>query len=216
MGPTFTRAGDLEAANVAAWNRAEERWERLGEGLDSDLLPGVDALAVIDGTLFAAGFFKHSGGDSLRNIARWAGWRWEPLGSGVDFAVYAMAPDRRDLYVVGSFSNAGGKPSPYIALWHDPTLSVEYAESPVAGSLSSGPNPVLTETVIRYSVPYRDHVRLSILDMSGREITTLHDGPLPPGEHRTGWTPAPDLPAGTYVVRMVMVAVPLSPLVTML
>src|SRR5690606_35923305 len=94
------------------------------------------------------------------------------------------------------------KPSPNIALWHDPTLSVDYTPEPVAGSLTSGPNPVLAATTIRYSIPERGRVRISVLDLSGREVVRLQDGIIDRGEHQVYWSPSGEVPAGTYVVRM--------------
>ena len=202
VGGTFPGVDGVPSDNVIAWNIAEKKWERAGEGLSSELLPGVDVLTVIEGRLFAAGFFRLSGADSVNNIARWSGWNWEKLGSGVDFAVFAMAGNREDIFVAGSFETAGQKPSPYIALWHDPTLSVEEITAPVAGMLSGGPNPFARDLMIRFSVPTPGPVTIEVHDAVGGLIARLFSDEVEPGEHAVRWEPGSDLSSGLYYCRM--------------
>ncbi len=49
------------------------------------------------------------------------------------------------------------------------------------------PNPFNPETLIRFYLPDRKNVRLSIYDVSGRLIQTLVDGELPAGEQTLLW-----------------------------
>lgn len=44
----------------------------------------VGRLAVYDGELIASGIFESAGGVSARNVARWDGESWHPLGAGID------------------------------------------------------------------------------------------------------------------------------------
>lgn len=204
VGGTFRKAGGIDAVNVAAWNIADATWEPVGEGLNSDLLPGVDVLRFFGDRLFAGGFFRVSGADSMQNIARFDGDRWQRLGSGVDFAVFEIVGDRKDIYVAGSFKKAGGKASPFIALWHDPTLSVEALATPVAGTLLGMPNPTAGDLMIRYSLPRPTSGRIVITDATGREVALLYEGKIGSGESSIRWHRPDDLPAGVYFCRLVL------------
>jgi hypothetical protein len=79
----------------------------------------VRALAVDeDGNLFAAGSFNSAGGAPAKNIARWDGSSWSPLGSGTNATVNALAIDQSGiLYAGGHFSNAGGIAAQKVARW---------------------------------------------------------------------------------------------------
>jgi hypothetical protein len=79
----------------------------------------VGALACDDsGRLYAGGRFSHAGGTTSRNIARWNGVTWEPLGKGVNGAVYGLAHDKRGtLFAHGAFDSAGDFAVSGIARW---------------------------------------------------------------------------------------------------
>ena len=77
--------------------------------------------------LYAGGTFTVAGDGPAKSIAKWDGSNWMALGSGMDYAVYALAVSGSDLYVGGAFTTAGGKVSAYTAhayLPALPTLSV--------------------------------------------------------------------------------------------
>jgi hypothetical protein len=80
-----------------------------------------------NGDLIAGGAFSSVGGVAARNIARWNGWAWAPLGSGMeesfhDADVYALAPlPNGDLIAGGSFYSAGGVAANNIARWNGST-----------------------------------------------------------------------------------------------
>jgi hypothetical protein len=111
-------AGPVE--HLAKWDGSS--WSALGSGVDG----GVNALAVYDDgrgpALYAGGYyFALAGSVVAHGIARWSGASWEPLGSGVDGGVGALAvydagtgPER---YVAGQFSMAGGGSAHGIARW---------------------------------------------------------------------------------------------------
>jgi hypothetical protein len=96
-----------------------------GLGLDTilayDLYAGsehlvrrFDALGTYDGKLILGGSLDSS------TVAAWNGTTWFRLGSGVgpDYAVVrALVEYDHKLIVGGDFTTAGGKSSPYIAMW---------------------------------------------------------------------------------------------------
>jgi hypothetical protein len=95
-------------------------WQPLGAGIDHS----SQALAVDhQGDLYSAGDFMEAGGAPARRIARWDGDSWSPLGSGIGLegdtsSIAVLAVDERgNLYVGGQFTQAGNKPSAYLAKW---------------------------------------------------------------------------------------------------
>lgn len=81
--------------------------------------------------------------------------------------------------------------------------SVEWGETGVAENaqfkLKNSPNPFAVATTISYWLDQASHVRLEIVDLAGRSITTLVDGAQAAGLHRADWNGAArtgDLVAG--------------------
>lgn len=73
--------------------------------------------------------------------------------------------------------------------------------------LQNFPNPFTDQTTIQYSIVDAADVQLKVFDITGREVTTLADGFLEPGEYSASWdgrsTQGVDVPAGVYVIRLV-------------
>jgi len=116
----FSQAGPGPALNVARWTGSA--WAPMGDGLSGGADGGtVHALAVArDGTVYAGGSFERSGTTAVRNVARWDGTSWQPLGSGTNRTVFALAVAADGaLYVGGDFITVGGFPYPFIARWSD-------------------------------------------------------------------------------------------------
>jgi hypothetical protein len=83
-------------------------------------------------------------------------------------------------------------------------LSVRYisGELPDHFSLSQNyPNPFNPSTTVAFEVPTAQHVRLSIYDVLGREVTTLVNNQLPRGVYSVVWNGA-GLQSGMYVYRL--------------
>ena len=68
------------------------------------------------------------------------------------------------------------------------------------------PNPFNTATTIRFEMPQQETVRLTVYDLLGRAIRTLHDGPLEAGRHRIVWDGRSDarrpVATGVYFYRI--------------
>jgi hypothetical protein len=74
----------------------------------------------------------------------------------------------------------------------------EFALSAIA------PNPTPRAARIEYALPRDAGVRLSIVDVQGREIACLVDGIRPAGRHQATWSGRSggvSVPAGVYFVR---------------
>ena len=49
------------------------------------------------------------------------------------------------------------------------------------------PNPVVSSSRIRFSVPRAGTARVAVFDAEGRRVTVLKDGPLLAGPQETSW-----------------------------
>jgi len=63
------------------------------------------------------------------------------------------------------------------------------------------PNPFNLNTVIRFSLPYRAHAKLTIYDVTGRQVKVLTDELLNAGEHSVTFK-GTNLSSGVYFVRL--------------
>jgi hypothetical protein len=65
------------------------------------------------------------------------------------------------------------------------------------------PNPFNPSTMIRFNVMRREHVTLKIFDVLGREVVTLVDRVVEPGEHTAVFSALEhQVSSGTYFYRM--------------
>ena len=87
------------------------------------------------------------------------------------------------------------------------------AVEPAAAGLENGfdlaqnfPNLLRASTRVRFTLPQRSHVKLTVLDVAGREIATLADGAWDAGSHSVSWSGRTDAgmaaSRGVYFVRM--------------
>lgn len=76
----------------------------------------VYALAEYQGQVFAGGSFAFPDG-LVKNLARWSGTQWEPVGGLVDGPVYALTVYNGTLIVGGLFTHAGDLETRNIARW---------------------------------------------------------------------------------------------------
>ena len=67
--------------------------------------------------------------------------------------------------------------------------------------LSVYPNPFNNHSVVSFSLERDTHVRLTIYDITGREVQSLANGHLSPGEHEAVWN-AEGFSSGIYFARL--------------
>ncbi len=131
VGGHFTSAGGVPVNNIAVWN--DTSWSALGGGVGIGYPDRVTALAVSGNNLYVGGSFTNVGTLSANNVAVWniANSSWSALGGpgggvrgGVDGApVQALAVSGNNLYVGGSFTNAGSIVVTNLAMWNGATWS---------------------------------------------------------------------------------------------
>lgn len=118
-GGRFTSVGEVSASNVASFDPATQTWSALAAGIGAGMSEQVNALATMDGKLYAGGSFAVAGGTEAFRVACWdpATQSWSNLGAGVNDTVRAMAVLDGALYVGGDFTYAGGGPAGRWACW---------------------------------------------------------------------------------------------------
>jgi hypothetical protein len=119
VGGRFATAGGVPANGIARWDGT--RFTPLGSGFGSGDYDGIVwAMTFFRGELYAGGQFLTAGDAAARNIARWDGRAWSPVGGGVaggleKVTALAVAGDR--LYVGGDFTMAGDVAATRLASW---------------------------------------------------------------------------------------------------
>ncbi len=131
VGGRFTTAGDVRANYIAGWDGGT--WQPFGTGMSGGSFPYVHAITTWDADgdgpqparLVAGGEFTSAGGIAASRIAHWDGRGWQPLDSGINGTVYALAswdpdasgPEPAQLVAGGYFTAAGGILMNHITSW---------------------------------------------------------------------------------------------------
>ena len=136
-GGSFTNAGGVAARNVAKWDGS--KWSALGSGLgrQGHIFTGtffpVGTLAAKDGILYAGGEFRVGMGAPANFLARWDGKRWSEAAGGVNSYIRSLAANGDDLYVGGTMTWAGNRPSYYFGILRGGFLPSLWSESTGSG-----------------------------------------------------------------------------------
>ena len=84
---------------------------------------------------------------------------------------------------------------------YSPVINVALPAPHAVALHANYPNPFNPETTIAYDVPREGHVRLSVFDLTGREVRVILDGQQPAGRHQVAFD-ASGLASGTYYYRL--------------
>lgn len=150
IGGEFEMIGEKEFLKIAVWDKKQEKWFPLGNGIQSGRSEKVIAITSdASGNIYAGGMFLYAGDVAASNIAVFDGNKWNDMKGGVLGIVRALASVEDRVYVGGSFSNAGGKNIERIAYWdnndwHSLKGGVQGSEYPsVATICRNGKNSIL-------------------------------------------------------------------------
>ncbi len=95
-----------------------QAWYPVSTGITGDY--GISTECVYNGELYAGGWFYMAGNVPANNIARYNGWAWDSVGSGLTGGINnvdAMCVYNGKLYVAGGFFAAEGLAANNIAAW---------------------------------------------------------------------------------------------------
>jgi hypothetical protein len=191
IGGVFSASGATPLPGVAVWDGAA--WQPLGGNAVA-----IWRLRVIDGELYGAGEFRLSDGSIVETVARYVAPDWQLLGSGSNNSVFEGYQGQ--LYQGGSgivhghlAHNLSRRPLPAPVLGTPPL-------HPRRVALTVGPNPAQTTTHFKFALGSAGRARLTIIDLAGRDVATVVDGPLGAGPHDLRWA-SPCAP-GVYFARL--------------
>ncbi len=188
----FTASGAEAMSGTAIWDGAA--WHALGTNAVR-----TDRLVVSGGMLFAGGYFRLPDNTILYTVARWDGTDWHLLGSGSGsaLAVYDGYVYSAGAGIVHGHVSHGLSRIPLYATLDTPTPRPQGA----ALMLAAAPNPVRASSVLSFALPAAGHVRLTVHDVSGREIARVADAEFAAGSHRVSWN-ATGVAPGLYFARL--------------
>ena len=90
-----------------------------------------------------------------------------------------------------------------IAIYYRIDQAVSVTTAPLASGLQISPSPVIGESKVNFALNIDAHVRVSVLDLMGREVAVLFQGMQRAGDHETAIS-ASDLPSGAYMLKLDM------------
>jgi hypothetical protein len=128
VGGDFTDAGGVPGTSyIARWNSANNTWNLVGAA--NAVNSTVRAIKVSGSSVYIGGQFTNAGGNNANDyLTRWTGSAFVPPGSEttgpLNGTVSAVVVSGTEVYVGGSFTNAGNVPgADYIARWNGTTWS---------------------------------------------------------------------------------------------
>jgi len=180
------------------WNGAS--WVQRGDDINENSIRSISLSG--SGTIVA----MNPGGDLDAKVFEWNGSAW------VQVAVVEPDPDEErpdpSNLVLSSdgYTLATGNRFANVVRVYDLTrvLPVEATGLPEAFFLSAAyPNPFNPATTFSLTLERTQPVRVSVVDLLGREVALLHEGVLAAGVSQTFTFEAGRLPTGQYLIRVV-------------
>jgi len=194
IGGYFNRAGGRVANNVSAWSPYL-----------SAVLHGLSAVRTAPGAVLTWSIDGLPGDSPEFDVYREEAGRprllltRHSLWGETDYVFTDGSPPKTEAsYWVAEMDRAGS------IIWHGPAV---LPGIPVSLTLAQNtPNPFSGDTHFAFDTPAAGDVKLSIYDISGREIVQVVHGSLPAGSHEAVWNgkdrEGRDLAGGIYVARL--------------
>jgi hypothetical protein len=176
---------------VSAWDGTQWATPRIDYPL------GSEGMTSFNGRLVLGGDFSVTSYEGALNV---------PM-PGLDYYVRDVATYQGDLYATGDFTQAGGKPSRYIAKWSEQVVAVgDPALTPVL-KVESFPNPFNPSMTIRVQHASRARLVVDIYDVGGRRVKRVaNDASRAPGTVELQWDGTDDrgerTASGVYFLRV--------------
>jgi len=123
----------------------------------------------------------------------------KPIETGTSvftFSIDKFAPVNTPTDIIFTITNANGEK------WTK-TLSIQISPPDHFELFQNYPNPFNPATTISYLLPAASNVSLKIFDITGREVTTLFNGPSEAGYHEYRWN-ASNTASGMYIYQLAL------------
>lgn len=175
---------------LSSWGNLADGFSWVKPSASPSIQPGrVDAMALVNGTVYAGGYFTRGGTGSgtYNNLARWSGSAWAAVGSGLNHtatnpnsptSVRALAADseRGLLYVGGTFNNSTSNVANYPCTPVIPGPSP--SNSPIPNPDGQGPLRCVAvwDTGINQFIPFRWGTDVNENGVTGEVSTFAVDG----------------------------------------
>jgi hypothetical protein len=213
-GGLFTSIGGQTRNKIAALDIATGNATSWNPNADNVIL----AIAVSGSTVYAGGFFASIGGQTRNDIAaldRETGnaTSWNPNAN--DFVLtLALDSAAGRVYAGGSISSVlknivgglVGLTNPGDTSMHVTDVKTKNGRTPkVFGLLQNYPNPFNPSTTIRFSVPIRSRVRLTIFNLLGQPVAELVNEEMDAGNFERTWNG--NVASGLYLYRVEAVSI---------
>lgn len=185
VGGNFTEAGGTTVSAAARWDGSV--WHAMGTRATR-----LYTLRSHGGKLYAGGVFLDDNSVAVGGTAVWSGSEWQLLGSGIDSQGFVGDIEFMgdDLYMVGNFGRANGHAARNFARLPNVSTLDAPAVTPRTSRLMLAPSTNPSRGVVRLAVtlPNAGHARVTIHDISGREVARLLDGAHEAGEFSLEWS----------------------------
>jgi len=192
VSPIFSLEGAVWA-NVSYW-----RWYVDATSLDDDFYVYV----------------SNDGGGSWQLLERvtqsaypWTAAAFRDLGLSLSLTAQMRLKFVAEDVGSGSLVEAAIDDLLVTGIFVDPTEAGEPSASGVGRPLAVRPNPAVGTSTLSFSLPVPAAARLTVFDVTGRQVRALRAGRLSAGEHAVAWDGRDDagrmVPAGVYLARLV-------------
>jgi len=98
--------------------------------------------------------------------------------------------------------NEAGFATDINATYFETGMHVGLSENKLEGIRSVQPNPVTNQAQINFSLETAGQLNIEVYNLSGQMVDQIASEQFSKGNHSINWTPAQNLPAGMYIIRM--------------
>jgi hypothetical protein len=199
-------AGGFFLNGVSKWTGSQ--WVAAGGGIPNS---AVRDIMVYGNDLIAVGDFLYEPGSPMRDIARFNGTSWQPVGLGIGFEGattddpgFTLATFGDELVVGGWFTVADHKPNAYWAHFGcEATTGVPVVPSTTRLSMRGPwPQPARESFNVSFTLPTASRATIELIDLMGRRIERQDVGSFGIGSHQVTFGRTRPLSPGVYMVRL--------------
>jgi hypothetical protein len=176
-GGSFSRLGGVTCNNIGKYNGTS--WSAVGSGAAGSSCVSISGGHVIDmevynNELYVVGQFTQMDGIPANKIAKFNGSNWCGIEYGIDLRPEDLEIYNGDLIINGDFYSISGVEYNNIASYNpENQLIINNNNNNIPSEYMLGqnyPNPFNPSTTIKYRIPGEGLVKLTVFDVTGREV----------------------------------------------